>query len=67
MKFSFSRFGLWFGGPFLAEQVQNSGFLEGLKGVQSSVLVDEHMYKFEVRPVKFEAVQSSLYLGSIQH
>ena len=23
--------------------------------------------KFEVRPVRFEAVRSSLYLGSIQH
>ena len=63
--FSFSRFGPEFG-LFLAKQIQSSsGFLKGLEWVQSSVLVDKP--GFEVQHVKSKAVQSLLYLGSIQH
>ena len=40
LKFGFSRFGPGFG-PFLAEQVQSLGFLEGFERVQSLVLLDE--------------------------
>ena len=39
-KFVFSGFGPGFG-PFLAKQVQSSGFLEGFEWVRSSVLRDE--------------------------
>ena len=54
-KFSFSGFGSGFG-MFLS-----SGYLEEFKRVQSLVMVDKP--GFEVLPVKFEAVLSSLYFG----
>ena len=40
-KFIFLDLGLGLSGPFLVEQVQSSGFLEGFKRVQISVLVGE--------------------------
>ena len=43
-KFSFYRFGPGFG-PFLAEKVRSSGFLEGFKWVRSLVLGDEPRFE----------------------
>ena len=63
-KFGFSRFGSGFR-LFLARQVQSSGFLKGFE-VQFW-WTNLGLSEFEVRPVKFKAVRSSLYLGSIQH
>ena len=59
----------WGFGWFLAKQVQRSGFLEG-----GSNRFEVRFWwtnlgfsEFGVRPIKLEAVRSSLYLGSIQH
>ena len=49
--------------PFLAKQVRSLDDLEGFERVRSSVLIDKA--GFEVRPIKFKAVRSSLYLGLI--
>ena len=58
---SYTGFGL-----FQAKHVWSSGFLKGFESVQSLVLANEPGFKW-VRPVKFNVVQSSLYLCPIQH
>ena len=51
---------------FWQNQFEVWAFWRGFEWVQSLVLVGKH--EFEFRPVKFEAVQSSIYyFSSIQH